>query len=74
VTWKAPGVAEEIDRSVVARPSQIRSLLGAVQESHPELTAFFGCLYYAYMRPGEVVFLRQDDCISLPESAGGDCS
>lgn len=74
VTWQAPGLAEEIDRSVVARPSQVRALLGAVQESHPELTAFFGCLYYAYMRPAEVVFLREDDCIRLPESGWDDCS
>src|SRR5262245_35666281 len=30
VTWKAPEVAEEIDRRVVARPKQVRELLSAV--------------------------------------------
>src|SRR5262249_24292129 len=31
VTWKAPEVAEEIDRRVVARPKQVRELLAAVE-------------------------------------------
>jgi len=57
VTWKAPEVAEEIDRRVVARPQQVRELLAAVETIGPELTAFFGCLYYGCMRPGETVFL-----------------
>jgi integrase len=67
-TWKAPDVAEEADRRVVARPSQVRALLAAVEQIAPELTAFFGCLYYACMRPGEAVILRQADCVSLPAS------
>jgi integrase len=71
VTWKAPEVAEEVDRRVVARPRQVRLLLAAVEQLRPELTAFFGCLYYASMRPGEAVSLRQADCVSLPESGWG---
>ena len=71
VTWKAPEVAEEIDRRVVARPRQVRRLLAAVEEISPELTAFFGCLYYGCMRPGEAVFLRRVDCVSLPASGWG---
>jgi integrase len=71
VTWKAPEVAEEVDRRVVARPRQVRLLLAAVEQLRPELTAFFGCLYYASMRPGEAVSLRQVDCVSLPESGWG---
>ena len=51
VTWKAPEVAEEIDRRVVARPQEVRELLAAVETIGPELTAFFGCLYYGCMRP-----------------------
>jgi integrase len=71
VTWKAPEVAEEIDRRVVARPRQVRDLLAAVGEISPELTAFFGCLYYGCMRPGEAIFLRKADCVSLPGSGWG---
>jgi integrase len=56
---------------VVARPRQVRLLLAAVEQLRPELTAFFGCLYYASMRPGEAVSLRQADCVSLPESGWG---
>lgn len=71
VAWKAPEVAEEVDRRVVARPRQVRALLAAVEEIAPELTAFFGCLYYGCMRPGEAVILRQADCVTLPASGWG---
>jgi integrase len=71
VTWKAPEIAEEIDRGVVARPRQIRALLGAVDAERPDLTAFFGCLYYGYMRPGEAKLLRERDCIDLPDTGWG---
>jgi integrase len=71
VTGKAPEVAEEIDRRVVARPRQVRQLLAAVEQLRPELAAFFGCLYYASMRPGEAVSLRKADCVSLPPSGWG---
>jgi len=71
VTWKAPEVADEVDRRVVASPRQARVLLAAVELSSPELTAFFGCLYYACMRPGEAVSLRKDDCARLPETGWG---
>jgi integrase len=71
VTWKAPEVAEEIDRRVVARPRQVRAILAVVEAISPELTAFFGCLYYGCMRPGEAVFLRQADCLSLPKTGWG---
>ena len=71
VTWKAPEVAEELDRRVVARPRQVRDLLGAVGDISPDLTAFFGCLYYACMRPGEAVSLREADCVSLPGTGWG---
>jgi len=71
VTWKAPDVAEEVDRRVVASPRQVRALLAAVAEDHPELAAFFGCLYYGFLRPGEAVLLREANCASLPESGWG---
>ena len=71
VTWKAPEVAEEVDRRVVASPAQVRQLLATVARMRPDVIAFFGCLYYATMRPGEAVSLRQADCLSLPEAGRG---
>jgi len=73
VQWTAPDVAETVDRRVVASPEQVRALLDAVR-SQPRrgeyLVAFFGCLYYAGMRPAEVVALRAGDC-ELPASGWG---
>lgn len=71
VTWKAPQIAEEVDRRVVASPRQARALLDAVEQGHPELTAFFGCLYYGFLRPGEAVLLGETNCASLPDSGWG---
>jgi len=45
IAWKAPEVAEEIDRRVVASPRQVRQLLAVVTSIRPDLAAFFGCLY-----------------------------
>jgi integrase len=73
VQWTAPNVAESVDRRVVASPAQVRTLLDAVrcQPRRGEyLVAFFGCLYYAGMRPAEVVALRASDC-ELPASGWG---
>ncbi len=73
VQWKAPDVAETIDRRVVASPAQARALLAGVrgQGARGEhLEAFFGCLYYAALRPSEAVALRQVDC-HLPSRGWG---
>jgi integrase len=73
VQWAAPDVADAVDRRVVASPEQIRSLLSAVRDQPRRgeyLMAFFGCLYYAGMRPAEVVALRAGDC-ELPTSGWG---
>ena len=62
-----------MDRRVVASPKQVRSLLSAVRDQPrrgPYLMTFFGCLYYAGMRPAEVVALRAGDC-ELPASGWG---
>jgi len=64
VTWKAPEVAAEIDRRVVVSPRQVLQVLAAVSSIRSDLTAFFGCLYYATM-PGEAVALRQADCVAV---------
>jgi integrase len=75
VRWTAPKVAEAIDRSVVVNPSQARALLEAVGTdggpSGPHLKAFFGCLYYAALRPEEAVELQRWEC-TLPEEGWGE--
>jgi integrase len=40
---------------------------GYDRASGRRLRAFFGCLYYAAMRPGEALGLRRSDC-TLPAS------
>jgi integrase len=73
VQWTAPDVAETVDRRVVASPEQVRALLDAVRgqpRRGENLVAFFGCLYYAGMRPAEVVALRASDC-ELPAAGWG---
>ncbi|GGV00690.1 tyrosine-type recombinase/integrase [Streptomyces spectabilis] len=68
---------QEVDRRVVVNPRQARELLTAVtyvggydRASGRRLRAFFGCLYYAAMRPGEALGLRRSDC-TLPASGWG---
>lgn len=73
IQWTAPAVADTVDRRVVANPTQIRDLLAAVRAQGARgehLEAFFGCLYYAGMRPGEAVALTAADC-ALPDSGWG---
>jgi len=70
VSWIAPKNADEVDRQVVANPRQARALLAAVNEKMPELTAFFGCLYYAALRPEEALHLREDEYERPKRKAG----
>jgi len=67
-TWRVPQSSAAVSPAVVASPEQVRALLAAVTQLRPDLTAFFGCLYYAALRPEEAVALRASDC-DLP--AGG---
>jgi integrase len=75
VNWKPPKVAEVVDRRVVVNPGQARELLTAVTYvGRPwrgrHLRAFFACMYFAALRPGEVKALRKDGCY-LPPSGWG---
>ena len=54
----------------MASPAQVGALLDVIARTQPELTAFFGCLYYAALRPEEAVALRLADC-TLPGSGWG---
>jgi len=74
VKWKAPKVAEAVDRRAVVDHTRARRLLAAVRSQGPmgqHLEAFFGCMYYAGLRPGEVVALGKAN-VSLPASGWGE--
>lgn len=75
VKWRPPQIAEVVDRRVVVNPRQARELLAAVTYvGRPwrgrHLRAFFACMYFAALRPGEVKALRKDGCY-LPGSGWG---
>lgn len=73
VQWQPPDVEDEVDPGIVVNPEQAVALLAAVGRQGrrgPRLKAFFGCLYYAAMRPAEVIHLKRDRCV-LPEKGWG---
>ncbi|WP_037863512.1 tyrosine-type recombinase/integrase [Streptomyces sp. NRRL S-340] len=73
VKWTAPKAVEEVDPESVANPRQVRALLAGVREQGvrgQQLEAFFGCLYYAAMRPAEAAALRSTQC-HLPDKGWG---
>src|SRR5262249_2465351 len=67
--WTGPRTEDEVDRRVVVNPAQARRLLGAVAARMPELEAFFACIYFAALRPEEVLHLCDDD-YERPKRAG----
>lgn len=70
ISWAAPKNTDEIDRQVVTNPEQAATLLAAVDAAMPELTAYFGCMYYAALRPEEALHLREDE-YQRPKWQGG---
>ena len=70
VRWRAPRAAVAVSPATVASPAQVRAILAEVCRIRPELAAFFGCLYYAALRPEEAVTLRRDDLILPAHSRG----
>jgi len=70
VRWRAPKAVAAVGPATVASPAQVRAILAEVSRIRPELAAFFGCLYYAALRPEEAVALRRDDLI-LPARGSG---
>jgi hypothetical protein len=69
--WKKVEVEETIDPRCVANPQQVADLLAGVtyvgRTQGPRFVAFFGCMYYALMRPSEVSGLITSGC-TLPAS------
>ncbi len=70
VRWRAPKAAVALSPAIVASPAQARAILAEISRTRPELAAFFGCLYYAALRPEEAVALRRDNLI-LPARGSG---
>jgi len=73
IQWTAPAVAASVDRRVVVSPAQARTLLAAVRalsDRGAHLETFYGCLYYAALRPSEAVMLRTTD-LHLPSRGWG---
>jgi hypothetical protein len=70
VRWRAPRAAVALSPATVASPAQVRAILAQVARARPELAAFFGCLYYAALRPEEAVPLRRANLI-LPARGRG---
>jgi integrase len=73
VQWKAPAVGDAVDRRVVANTAQVEAILRAVPDVHDyggHLVAFFGCMYYAGMRPSEVASLKRGH-LTLPATGWG---
>ncbi|WP_206060694.1 tyrosine-type recombinase/integrase [Nonomuraea basaltis] len=72
--WKQPDVDDAVDPRAVGNPRQIAEALTMCsyigRRQGPRFAAFFGCMYYALMRPAEVSRLRRADC-HLPESGWG---
>ena len=63
ITWKPPRSSFPVDPRPAATPAEVQAILAEVTMIRPELTAFFGCLYYAALRPAEAVALRASSCI-----------
>ncbi|WP_194890940.1 tyrosine-type recombinase/integrase [Catenulispora pinisilvae] len=66
--------ADAVDRRVVVNPFQARLLLNGVAaqgEAGRRLVAFFATIYFAGLRPGEVIALRRDD-LYLPDKGWGE--
>ncbi|WP_406673720.1 tyrosine-type recombinase/integrase [Nonomuraea sp. N2-4H] len=75
VKWTKPRTLTSVDPRVVINVEQARRFLAAVErrgEQGRRMKAFFGCMYFAALRPEEVVDLRQEHLISLPDTGWGE--
>lgn len=75
VKWTRPRALSAVDPRVVINSSQARLFFAAVEENSlrgKRMKAFFGCLYYAALRPEEASDLQLDNLISLPRNGWGE--
>ncbi|MHB1594929.1 MAG: tyrosine-type recombinase/integrase [Streptosporangiaceae bacterium] len=75
IKWARPRTLRAVDPLVVLSSDQARSFLAEVGRQGPRgerLVAFFGCMYYAALRPEEVIGLRNDEhLLRLPDTGWG---
>jgi len=75
VKWTRPRTLKTVDPRTVVNSTQARRLLAAVGqqgERGKRMVAFFGCMYYAALRPEEAVELRPENLASLPDHGWGE--
>ena len=75
IRWTRPRTLKTVDPRTVINPGQARRFLAAVArqgQRGERMVAFFGCMYYAALRPEEVVDLRRDNLASLPDHGWGE--
>ena len=70
ITWQPPRSSCSAGPRSAATPAEVQAILAEVTQIRPELTAFFGCLYYAALRPAEAVALQASSC-TLPSRGWG---
>ena len=70
ITWKPPRSSCSAGPRSAGTPAEVQAVPGEVTQIRPELTAFFGCLYYAALRPAEAVALCASSC-ALPARGWG---
>jgi integrase len=72
--WRPPKTEDEVDPRSIGNPATVAHVLTTVsyvgRRQGPRFTAWFGCMYYAMMRPEEVADLRRSGC-HLPETGWG---
>jgi integrase len=75
IKWTQPRTLKSVDPRTVVNSDQARRLLVAVSqqgERGERMVAFFGCMYYAALRPEEAVELRPENLESLPDLGWGE--
>jgi integrase len=75
IKWRKPRTLKTVDPRVVINADQAIRLLqavGAQGERGKRLVAFFGCMYYAALRPEEAIDLRRTHLTRLPDKGWGE--
>jgi site-specific recombinase XerC len=75
VKWARPRTLKTVDPRTVVNSDQARRLLAAVGqqgERGERMVAFFGCMYFAALRPEEAVELRPENLANLPDHGWGE--
>ncbi|QSB06506.1 tyrosine-type recombinase/integrase [Natronoglycomyces albus] len=78
LNWEKPAgldTDDVVDPRSVGNTNQVEAMLTGVtyigRDRGPHLMAFYACMYYAMMRPSEVIELKEDDC-ELPRTGWGE--